>query len=199
MQPDDSVAQLIEKIKRGDEEAAHALWDRYFPQLVCLARQKLAGRDTRMADEEDVALSALDSFIRAAADERFPDLRDRIGLWRLLSVMTFRKAVDRIRHEQRQKRRVQGESAILDNDSQDGPHPIDAIPGPDPTPDLAATLAEDCRRLLDLLEPKLREIAVSKLEGCTNREIALRVGYSVPTIERRLHLIRKEWRRELPS
>lgn len=198
MQPDDSVAQLIEKIKQGDEQAAHALWDRYFPQLVCLARQKLAGRDTRMEDEEDVALSVLDSFIRAAADERFPDLRDRIGLWRLLSVMTFRKAVDRIRHEQRQKRRVQGESAILGNGSEDGAHPLDRIPGPDPTPDLPDELGEECQRLLGLLDPDLRAIAVSKLEGCTNREIARHCGCSVPTIERRLRRIRKKWERELP-
>ena len=102
MQSDDSVAQLIEKIKAGDEEASQALWKRYFPQLVHLARQKLAGRNIRMADEQNVALSALDSFIRAAADDRFPDLLDRDGLWRLLSAMTHRKAVDLIRHEDRQ-------------------------------------------------------------------------------------------------
>ena len=189
----------MKKIKAGDKEATDALWDRYFPQLVRLAHRKLADRDTRMADEEDVALSALYSFIRAAAKDRFPDLRDRNGLWRLLSVMTFRKVVDRIRHEQRQKRRVQGESAMLDNGSQPDTHPMDRICGPDPTPELAALFAEDYERLLGLLEPDLRKMAVYKLEGHTNREIAQRCGCSLPTVERRMQLIRKKWGRELPS
>lgn len=167
--------------------------------LVSLARSKLAGRNTRMADEEDVALSALDSFIRAVADNRFPNLRDRDGLWRLLSVMTFRKVVDRIRHEERQKRRVEGESAVDNDESQCGPSPINRIGGDDPTPELAATLAEDFQRLLGLLEPELRSLALRKMEGFTNRELAERLACSVPTIERRLQLIRKKWRCELPS
>ena len=199
MQPDDSVAQLIEKIKAGDEETAHALWDRYFPQLAHLARQKLAGRNIRMADEQDVVLSVFDSFIRAVAEDRFADLHDRDGLWRLLSVMTYRKAVDLIRHEDRQKRRVLGESAILDDGSESQACPMDQLPGPDPTPELAAELAEACERLLGMLPPDLQAIAIWRLEGRTNREIAERCGCSVPTVERRLHLIRKKWEQEKPS
>ena len=143
MQPDDSITQLIEKIKAGDEEAAHVLWNRCFPQLVRLAHGKLADRGTRMAGEEDVALGVLDGFIRAATGDYSPDLRDCSGLWRLLSVTTFRKAVERIRHEQRQERRVQGDSSMLDNGSQAGTHPMDRICGPDPTPELAAMLADN--------------------------------------------------------
>jgi DNA-directed RNA polymerase specialized sigma24 family protein len=197
MQPDDSVARLIQKIKTGDDQAAQVLWDRYFAQLVRLAHQRLAGQNTRMADEEDIALSVLDSFIRAVADDHFPEVRDRNDLWRLLSVMTFRKTVDRIRHEQRQKRQAQGESAIINEGFQSGIRPMDRVCAPDPTPELAATLAEDCQRLLGLLEGDLQTMAVCKLEGYTNREIAEQCGCSVSTVERRLHLIRKKWRREL--
>ena len=199
MQSDDSVAQLVEKIKAGDEEASRALWNRYFPQLVRVAQQKLVGRGTRMADGEDVALSALRSFFRAAADDRFPDLLDRDGLWRLLSVMTYRKAVDLIRHEDRQKRRVLGESVILEDGSGSQGCPMDQLPGPDPTPELAAELAEACERRLGLLNADLQAIAIWKLEGRTNREIAERCGCSVPTVERSLHLIRKKWKLEKPS
>jgi RNA polymerase sigma factor (sigma-70 family) len=198
MQPGDSVAQMIEKIKTGDEEAARALWDRYFPQLVRVAHHKLADRNTRMADEEDVALSVLDSFIRAAADDHFPDLRDRSDLWRLLSVMTFRKVVDRTRYEQRQKRQVLGESAISDERSQSGTHGVKGACSPDPTPELAAVLAEDCQRLLELLEPDLQALAARKLEGFTNSEVAKQCGCSVPTVERRLKLIRMKWQTEAP-
>jgi len=186
MQPDDSITQLIEKIKAGDEEAAHVLWNRCFPQLVRLAHGKLADRGTRMADEEDVAIRVLDSFIRAVAGDCSPDLRDRSGLWRLLSVTTFREAVDRIRDEQRQKPRVQGESCTLDNGSQAGTHPMDRICGRDPTPGLAAMLGESCERLLGRLEPDLRTMVVRRLEGRTNREIARPCSCSLPTGERHM-------------
>ncbi len=76
MSSDDSMALLIDRIKNGDEAAARTLWDRYFPQLVRIARQKLAGQRRRIADEDDVVLSVLDSFFRAAEHGRFPNLRD---------------------------------------------------------------------------------------------------------------------------
>ena len=110
-----SVSRLIDEIKHGDQAAAQALWERYFPQLVRLAREKLSGSPRRVADEEDVALSAMDRFCRAAQQGRFPNLADRDGLWRLLLRITTRRAVDLARHETRLRRgggRVQGESGL---------------------------------------------------------------------------------------
>ncbi len=98
MKDEHSVTHWIHEIKMGDSAAANALWEHYFEKLVGLARRKLGGRPRRMADEEDVALSAFDSFCRAAEKGRFPNLADRDGLWRLLIQMTARKAVDLIRH-----------------------------------------------------------------------------------------------------
>ena len=43
---------------------------------------------------------------------------------------------------------------------------------------------------------QLRTIALLKLEGHTNDEIAARIGRSVPTVERRLRLIRQTWKEE---
>jgi DNA-directed RNA polymerase specialized sigma24 family protein len=61
-------------------------------------------------------------------------------------------------------------------------------------------LAEELQRLLDLLEDEeLVQIALLKLEGCTNPEIADRVDRSLPTVERRLRLIRSTWQREFPE
>ena len=51
-----------------------------------------------------MALSAFDSFCRSAEQGRFPDLADRDSLWRLLVVMTARKATHLRRDEGRQKR-----------------------------------------------------------------------------------------------
>ncbi len=59
-------------------------------------------------------------------------------------------------------------------------------------------MAESCQRLLDLLgDEQLRRIAVWKMEGHTNQEIADRLGCVVETVERRLRLIRSLWQREM--
>ena len=50
-----------------------------------------------------------------------------------------------------------------------------------------------CTELLELLEPDLREIAVLRLSGYTNREIKDITGCPLRSIERRLQLIRTLW------
>jgi ECF sigma factor len=55
-------------------------------------------------DEEDVALSAFNSFCRQAEAGRFPELLDRDSLWCVPVVVTARKAFHLIRDEPRQKR-----------------------------------------------------------------------------------------------
>src|SRR3954462_9409304 len=104
MRPEASVTQWIDRLKAGDPDAAQQLWERYFRRLVGLARLKLRNAPRRAADEEDVALSAFDSFCRHAGRGRFPQLLDRDSLWRLLAVLTARKAAHLVRDERRQKR-----------------------------------------------------------------------------------------------
>src|SRR5689334_22900261 len=99
-----SVANWLVLLKEGDSAAAQALWERYFPRMVALARKRLQGARRREADEEDVALSAFDSFWRGAREGRFPHLTDRDDLWRLLVVITARKALDLLERQGRKKR-----------------------------------------------------------------------------------------------
>jgi DNA-directed RNA polymerase specialized sigma24 family protein len=163
--------------------------------LVALARQKLRSAPRRVADEEDVALSAFDRFCRRAEQGYFPDLKDRDGLWALLVVLTARKAVDLLRHHGREKRggnMVQGESALQPAEGDRGPVGLDAVPSDDPTPLEAALRAEEVENLLARLrDPVLRQVAVWKLEGYTNAEIGTRLGCSEPTVARRLAIIRR--------
>src|SRR3984893_18595241 len=98
---DGSVTRWIGALQAGDHAAAQQLWERYFRRLVGLARKKLQGASRRAADEEDVALSAFNSFFRCAEQGRFPNLVDRDSLWRLLVVLTARKAAHLVRDESR--------------------------------------------------------------------------------------------------
>jgi DNA-directed RNA polymerase specialized sigma24 family protein len=170
--------------------------------MVALARTKLQGAGRREEDEEDIALSAFDSFCQGAMRSRFPQLTDRDDLWHLLVVITARKALDLLERQGRSKRgggRVRGESALLDPaDPSNGG--IEQVVGDEPTPQLVMAMAEQCQRLLDKLgDDRLRQVAVWKMEGYTNEEIAARLGYSLAAVERWLRIIRKSWDGEQKS
>jgi DNA-directed RNA polymerase specialized sigma24 family protein len=201
MLPDASVTQWLDRLKAGDPDAAQKLWERYFRRLVGLAKKKLRASPRRAADEEDVALSAFDSFCRGAGQDRFPRLHDRLDLWQLLVLLTARKAVDLAQHERRQKR---GGGGVLDEAALPGPAgssareaALDRIEGPEPTPAFAAQVAEEYGRLLERLDsPELRAVAMLKVEGYGNEEIASQLGCGLRTVERRLRLIRGIWEQE---
>jgi DNA-directed RNA polymerase specialized sigma24 family protein len=155
-----------------------------------------------MADEEDVALSALDSFCRAAQRGCFPDLASRDGLWRVLFQRTLRKAVDLARHEKRQVRgggRVRVQSDIGRPECSRGDRELEQIAADEIPPDFAALIADECRHLLERLDPDLQNLALAKMEGHSNEEIAQQMRRSVRTIERRLQLIRRKWEEGSPS
>src|SRR5262245_42322399 len=101
MSPPGSVSHWINALKEGDQAAAQSLWERYHARLIGLARQVLQGSRRREADEEDVVQNAFNSFFKGVAQGRFPQLNDRDNLWRLLVVLTARKAVDQVRRERR--------------------------------------------------------------------------------------------------
>jgi DNA-directed RNA polymerase specialized sigma24 family protein len=194
MSTEGSVTGWIGQVQAGDPAAVQKLWERYFPRLVGLARRKLRGSARGPADEEDVALSAFNSFCRNAEQGRFPELADREGLWRLLVVITARKAQHLLRDEARQKRG--GGSPPARDDSED-PLGVDQILGREPSPDFAAQMAEEYRRLLQILaDRELEAIAVWKMEGFTVEEIADKLGYAPRSIKRKLRLIRSLWEQE---
>lgn len=201
--PPDSVTRWLQQLQQGDPAAAQQLWQGYFHRLVALARQRLRGARLREADEEDVALSAFDSFCRGAVRGRFPLLGDRGNLWRLLVTLTVRKAADLANRQRRKKYgggAVRGDSALVGPPDADGPAGADQFAGGEPTPEFAAEVAEECRRLLDLLgDEELRSVALWKMEGYTNAEIATQLGCVESTVERRLRVIRSLWRGEGPA
>jgi RNA polymerase sigma factor (sigma-70 family) len=197
MSTEPTVIRWLKGIQRGDSEAAESLWECCFPELVRFARGRLRNVPCRAADEEDVALSAMRSFYGAVAQGRFDHLSDRDELFRLLLGMTARKAIDFIRRETCRRRgggKVQGDSALRDGGSESSDSPLADTSC---TPELAIIVCEEVRRMLDLLpDAKLQELAVAKMEGCTNEEIAQRLQCSERTVERRLHMIREIWQGE---
>jgi DNA-directed RNA polymerase specialized sigma24 family protein len=185
-----SVTGWIGRLQAGDAEAAQRLWDRYFQRLVGLARKKLHTTPFR-SNEEDVALSAFHSFCQGARQGKFPNLADRDNLWGLLITITSRKVCGFIEHEMRDRR---------------CPGPVDSdvaqLVDREPDPAFAAQVADQFQGLLDrLADPVLQSIALWKMEGFTNQEIAAKLSetrrHHERTVERKLKLIREVWAQEV--
>jgi DNA-directed RNA polymerase specialized sigma24 family protein len=143
-----------------------------------------------VADEEDVALDAFDSFHRGVLAGRFPQLDDRHDLWRVLVAITVRKALDLRAWEDRARRGGRRRRNFSDLT----PDELTAVCALEPDPELAAQFADETRRLMEELgDSTLRSVAAWKLEGYTNAEVAGRLGCSIPTVERKLQRIRIIW------
>jgi len=107
-----------------------------------------------------------------------------------------RKAIDLVRHEGRPTR---GSGRVLVLSDLAGPG-LEQVLDPEPTPELAAQMAEECRRLYGCLgDDTLRTVARWKMEGHTNAEIAAKLGCVPQTVERKLRAIRRLWAKEVPD
>lgn len=193
-----SVTDWIQQLRAGDSVAAQRLWERYFQQMVTLARRRLEGAAKAMADEEDVALSAFRSFCLGARDGRFPQLLDSDSLWPLLMVITANKSVDLIRRNNRLRRG--GRANVQRDDTDSAVSILNEIMSKEPTPEFAAEVADQLQRLLNKLREKgdddLSRIALLRMDGFSHKEIADRIGCSVRSIDRKMIVIAQVWEKD---
>jgi hypothetical protein len=189
----------MQRIQTGDATAVRELWAAFYHRLVGLARKKLQGTPRQAADEEDVALCALDSFCRGARAGRFSWLEDRNDLWRILAVLASREASHLVEREHGLKRgagRVRHTSALGDGAMESSAHFVSR----EPDPQRSAQTVEEFRHLLHLLpDPHFRLIALCKLEGLSNAAIASSLDTSERTVARKLLVIRALWSRRLST
>lgn len=183
MTSDGSVTRWVRDLQAGDGAAAGHLWDRFFHRMRGLARARAVPHG--MYDEEDVALSAFAGFCRAAQEGDFARLQDRDELWRLLTTITVNKAHERARAEAALKRGGTRQAEEAD---------FDALPSSLLPPDLLAMMTEECQRLMGLLgDTELETVAMMRLEGYGNDEIAEQLGCTRRTVQRMLAIIRQLW------
>lgn len=188
-----SVTGFFNQVRQGDRSATRQLFQRFFPRLLGLARKTLAGSPQRMADAEDAVQGAFLSFWRQAERGDFGDMH-RDSLWRLLAVMTVRKARKQLARERAEKRgggRVVGEADLRRTGQ--GEARLDEALGQLPAEHVDLL----CNELLEMLDMDLRSCAVLRLMGYKNREAAELLGCTERSIERRLQQIRNVWQREV--
>jgi RNA polymerase sigma-70 factor (ECF subfamily) len=188
MNDDSSFADLMGRLRAGDEDAAARVFDSFARRLVELARQHLDGRLRQKVDPEDVVQSAYRSFFVRYRDGQFT-LLSWDSLWGVLTRITVRKCVNRAEHFRAARRDVRREV------------PLEPTPGEiaavgqffahEPTPVEAAALAETVEHLMSDLDEREREMLALALQGYIPREISPRVGRSERTVQRLLDRVRK--------
>ena len=193
-----SVSDWVCSLKGGDAEAAQKLWDRYFQKLIAHAAQRIRAHRCPEGTvvPEDVAASVFESLWKGANAGRFQQVTDRDELWWLLQAMTRRKVVSHIRHATAQLRSPGHVPASL---SQADPGTVyRELLTDEPNGEYVVIMQDQFSHLLSLLrDDKLRQIAVLKLEGCSNEEICRSLDVSSATATRKLRLIRETWQQAI--
>ena len=183
----------------GDAQAAQLLYQHFCERVEEMARQRIPANVRRAYDQDDVVVSAFHSLFLGVRKQQY-QLHDRFDFWRLLLTIAERKIAKRVRHETRDKRdvrRVVHNSVFLKSSTEqtgDAPRGVDALPGREPTAELAAEVSETCEAMLAALpDGTSRQIALLKLENHTSEEIAAKLGCTRRTIQRKLLVIRRTW------
>jgi RNA polymerase sigma factor (sigma-70 family) len=167
-------SRLVARVTAGDERALGELYDRYGAYVHGLAR-RVTGSPSIAADVTQEVFVHL-----WQRPDSFDPERGTVRAW--IGVIAHRRSVDRVRSESRRVHRE--ERALLQR-----PEPVvdvaasvtDAIGGEDLSGrvrDIVATLPADQRRAIEL----------AYFEGCTYREVAVRLNIAEGTAKSRLRL-----------
>jgi DNA-directed RNA polymerase specialized sigma24 family protein len=195
MSEESSDTYVVCHLQMGEAVAQQKVWAHYYGRLTVIARAVLRRRGARLrvADEEDVVLSVFDSVFRRAKRGEYPNLSNRSDLWRLLLVVTKRKVANLIRNESAQKR---GGGHVRRDFVRGAAHDtaspaMDRLALRSPPGMRANALMTSVEELLESADGNLKKVAVLRLQGYKNTEIAERLGCSLATIERRMARIRE--------
>ena len=180
-----------------DDSVSSAIWNQYFEQLLRFAKHQMRGMPKVASDEEDITLSVLKSVClslkrESTSHERQNDCDD---LWGLLVVICKRKIANLYAFQRRTKRDSSRSESIHAN-----PGVLEQLQSREICPEVLFEFNERLDTLFGALErDMLKEIALAKIHGFTNQDIADRLGCSLSTVERKLRLIREIWSRECES
>jgi RNA polymerase sigma-70 factor (ECF subfamily) len=193
MSPTDSIAELMTRLRSGEDEAAREVFVRFATRLAGLARKHLDARLAVKVDPEDVVQSAYKSFFVRQRDGLL-DIGTWDGLWGILTLITLRKCADRAAYFGTAKRDVARETAGSGTDTA---FPLaDLAIDRDPRPDEAVLLSETVEALFRSIDdPDERAILELSLQGYTAAEISEQLGRAERSVRRLRERVRKRLER----
>jgi RNA polymerase sigma-70 factor (ECF subfamily) len=185
MTPEDSFADLIGRLRQGDDSAAAKVFHRFTHRLVALARLHIESRLRPKVDPEDVLQSVWKSFfLRQNAGDY--ELGSWDGMWALLAIITVRKC-GRVNRYFRSAGR---EAETSNGQSSDDSGPVCQALASDPSPEEVALLTEIVEGLMRDLHERDRAVFTLGLQGHHADEISSQLQRPLRSVYRSLHRIR---------
>jgi RNA polymerase sigma-70 factor (ECF subfamily) len=178
-----SDSSLLRRLRRGEDDAATALYLRYAHRLLALTRKQSSTELQRQAEPEDIVQSVFLSFFRKAASGMY-NVPEGEELWNLLLVITLNKIRAKgnfFRAARRDVRRNVGPE-FPENDSAltaDNEHALQE-------------LQEVVSELLAQLPPIYADIVSLRIAGHDLDAIASQTKRSRRTVERALQEFRNQ-------
>jgi RNA polymerase sigma-70 factor (ECF subfamily) len=169
----------LDSLRKGDEDAARKLFDRYVDQLVALARKRISQRLASRIDAEDIVQSVFRTFFHRAREGQF-HLADPDDLCKLLARITVHKTLRQIAYHKRAKRDATHETG----QAEDSQEMMMTVLAGEPTPEEAAIFLDQLEHVLAKLTPQERQILEMRMEGYSNVEIAEKLGISDRSVRR---------------
>jgi RNA polymerase sigma-70 factor (ECF subfamily) len=174
-----SFADLIRRVRAGDQEAATQLVREYEPEIRRAVRLRLTDRKlTRVLDSMDICQSVLANFFVRAAAGQF-DIERPDQVLRLLVTMARNRLLDQARRQKASRR---------DNrrtDSSSGER-LEMIADQGPTPSEVVSERELLAAFRARLSDEERALAEQRAQGRDWAEIAADLGGSPEALRKRL-------------
>jgi RNA polymerase sigma-70 factor, ECF subfamily len=194
MSANNSVAELMERLRSGEDDAAREVFIRFTGRLVGLARRHLDARLAVKVDPEEIVQSAYKSFFLRQRDGGL-EVGSWDGLWGVLTMITLRKCADRAAYYRAEKRDV-GREVTPPTGDESSPAVANFALDREPSPGEAAVLAETVEALFRVLDdPDERAILELSLQGFTATEVSAKLGRAERSVRRLRERIRKRLER----
>lgn len=194
-----SVTRLIPALRAGDERARRRLYDLWMPILTVAAEKQLKKSPNHRGEGEDAANDALKSLYSGIVNDRFPRLKNSRNLWALVFTIMRRKALQIARKDDRRGKKMVLESTLRSGD--EGPMTLDTFASKPTSPEMAPDqlmyrMAEELMERLGR-RPEQHEVtvAVMKMAGYTDSDIADILKCTTRQVKRMVEDIRRQWER----
>jgi len=162
-----SFTELIERVRRGDEQAAAQLVHEFEPVVRRELRFRLRDRRARLElDSMDISQSVLSNFFLRTATRQY-DLNEPSDLVKLLATMTRNKVAEKLRGQHRQRRDTR--RTVLGVEGT-------AFASADPTPSRVLAGKEILELVRQSLNGDERRIVDLRCQGFSWEEIADSLG-----------------------
>ena len=187
------LSDCLDRVRSGDAEAIGQLYDRFLDRSVRLAKSRLNVGEERLIDDEQAAMSALESLVVRFRSGSYADIKDHLTLWNLLARIINRKL-------SKYRRCMYGPTRspnmpVLQVSEAEGESSFNAgvsVAGNEPSP-LSVMIADDTLNLIieNLSDPDTRTVLLLRMEGYCDAEIADKLQHSRNWVHRRGKTIRR--------